>query len=127
MTLHSGNISLLRDDRVYRPCQVFDPMNDTDEANMSDEISHTTAPDWHLDKRLPMALIFAIAIQSGAGLIWAGAAGERIRQLEDQALLSRNMTERLVRVEEQIGFALQTLDRIERKLDRQSEAHGDDE
>ncbi len=83
--------------------------------------------DWHLDRRLPIALIFAIAVQTGAGLIWAGAAGERIRQLEDQSLLSRDMSERLVRVEEQIGFARVTLDRIERKLDRQASDNGDDE
>ncbi len=98
---------------------------------MKERMTQTTPPasypDWHLDKRLPMALILAIAVQSGAGLIWAGAAGERIRQLEDQALVSRNMTERLVRVEEQIGFARDTLDRIERKLDRQDFDNGDNE
>ncbi len=81
--------------------------------------------DWHLDRRLPIALIFAIAVQTGAGLIWAGAAGERIRQLEDQGLLSRDMSERLVRVEEQIGFARTTLDRIERNLETAN--NGDDE
>lgn len=74
--------------------------------------------DWHLDKRVPIALIFAVALQTGAGLIWAGAAGERIRQLETQSTLTSDMNERLVRVEEQIGFAWLSLDRIERKLDR---------
>ncbi|MBN4046373.1 hypothetical protein JYU02_00050 [bacterium AH-315-P15] len=85
------------------------------------------AADWHMDRRVPIALIFAIAVQTGAGLIWAGAAGERIRQLEDQALLSRDMSERLVRVEEQIGFARVTLDRIERKLDRPISNTGEEE
>lgn len=74
--------------------------------------------DWHLDRRVPIALIFAIAVQTGAGLIWAGAAGERIRHLEDQTALTQNLNERLVRVEEQIGFARSSLERIERKLDR---------
>ncbi len=82
--------------------------------------------EWHLDKRVPIALIFAIAVQTGAGLIWAGAAGERIRQLEEQALLTSNLTERLVRVEEQIGFARESLERIERKLDRQISQDGDE-
>ncbi len=77
-----------------------------------------TPGDWHLDKRVPIALIFAIAVQTGAGLIWAGAAGERIRHLEDQTALTSNLSERLVRVEEQIGFARLSLERIERKLDR---------
>ncbi len=77
-----------------------------------------TLADWHLDRRVPIALIFAIAIQTGAGLIWAGAAGERIRHLENQAALTQSLNERLVRVEEQIGFARSSLERIERKLDR---------
>ena len=38
--------------------------------------------------KVPIALIFAIAVQTGAGLIWAGAAGGRIRQLEEQAMLN---------------------------------------
>jgi len=32
----------------------------------------TDLPEWHLDKRVPIALIFAVAVQTGAGLIWAG-------------------------------------------------------
>ena len=90
-------------------------------------MTEDSVSDWHLDKRLPIALIFAIAVQTGAGLIWAGAAGERIRQLEGQAILTSSMTERLVRVEEQIGFVRESLDRIERKLYRQASDHGDEE
>ena len=90
---------------------------------MTDDIMH----EWHLDRRVPIALIFAIAVQTGAGLIWAGAAGERIRHLETQAGLSTGMTERLVRVEEQIGFARASLDRIERKLDRDLASDGDND
>lgn len=90
-------------------------------------MSDTHGPDWHLDKRVPIALIFAIALQTGAGLIWAGAAGERINQLEHQTTMTTDLSERLVRVEEQIGFARSSLDRIERKLDRlDSEQGGDD-
>jgi len=32
----------------------------------------TDLPGWHLDKRVPIALIFAVAVQTGAGLIWSG-------------------------------------------------------
>ena len=129
MTLLQGNKDFTsRDDRIYRPCQAIDTEDETcDEKAMHSMSEQRSPPDWHLDKRVPMALILAIAVQSGAGLIWAGAAGERIRHLEDQAMMNRNMTERLVRVEEQIGFARQTLDRIERKLDRQSNNDGDEE
>lgn len=90
------------------------------------DMTDHSPPDWHMDKRVPIALIFAIAVQTGAGLIWAGAAGERIRQLETQSALTANMTERLVRVEEQIGFARASLDRIERKLDREPQPQGDE-
>jgi len=96
-------------------------------ARLQDQMTeHHVIADWHLDKRVPIALIFAIAVQTGAGLIWAGAASERISQLEAQGELTAGMTERLVRVEEQIGFARESLDRIERKLDRDTSQDGDD-
>ena len=37
---------------------------------------------WHLDKRVPIALIFAITMQSGAAVWWAAGISERMEQIE---------------------------------------------
>lgn len=37
---------------------------------------------WHLDKRVPVAIIFAIFIQSMGGIWWASSLNERTAQIE---------------------------------------------
>ena len=37
---------------------------------------------WHLDKRVPIALIFTIMMQSGAAVWWAAGISERMGQIE---------------------------------------------
>ena len=73
---------------------------------------------WHLDKRVPIALILAILIQTGGALVWAGAASERLNHLEDQATERRSLAERTARLEEQSRQMQALLLRIEDKLDR---------
>mgnify|MGYP001544221506 FL=1 len=38
--------------------------------------------DWHLDKRVPVALILTLALQAGAGVWWASSTNERLSQVE---------------------------------------------
>ena len=85
---------------------------------------------WHLDKRVPMALIFAIGIQT-AGVAWflAGLDGAVARNIDDIAKIETRQTaeaskinmvnNRLIRVEEQNAAIKAALQRIERLLDRQ--------
>ena len=37
---------------------------------------------WHLDKRVPVALLFGLMVQGGAGVWWASGANERLSQIE---------------------------------------------
>ncbi len=37
---------------------------------------------WRLEKRVPLALVFAIALQIGAGLIWAAQLDIRVARIE---------------------------------------------
>lgn len=37
---------------------------------------------WHLDKRVPVALLVGLLAQGGAGVWWAGTANERLSQVE---------------------------------------------
>ena len=39
---------------------------------------------WHLDKRVPIALIFAILIQSVAAVWWAASISERVQHIEER-------------------------------------------
>lgn len=73
---------------------------------------------WHLDKRVPIALIVAILIQTAGALTWAGAASERINQLERQVTGGSDLGERTARLEVQAVYMRAALDRIEDKLDR---------
>ena len=55
--------------------------------------------NWHLDKKVPIAMILAIAIQTGGMVWWAASASERINALERKAEVAAPQAERLARVE----------------------------
>ena len=71
-----------------------------------------------IEKKVTLGLIFAIAVQTGGALVWAGAAAQRISALEHRAELSRPVAERLARVETELGAMRGQLDRIEDRLER---------
>ena len=54
---------------------------------------------WHLDKKIPIAIIVAIFIQTGAWIWWASALNERVNVLEKIAAGSPAQDSRLTRVE----------------------------
>jgi hypothetical protein len=68
-------------------------------------------------RKIPAAVIAALAVQAIAGLMWAGAAAARITALEDKVGEQRQVTERLARLEEQSLAARAALDRIEWQLE----------
>lgn len=78
---------------------------------------------WHLDKRVPLALIVALLIQTGGMVWWAatiqaeGNAREaRLVKLEQQTANDRAVGERLARVEERLAAQGQDISNIERYL-----------
>ena len=78
---------------------------------------------WHLDKKVPLAMIIAIAIQT-AGAVWFMAKMDsRIQSLEDSEKRAEvrfgvinSDRDRLVRVEEQVKGQTEILRRIETRL-----------
>ncbi|GJL92770.1 hypothetical protein [Hyphococcus sp.] len=78
-------------------------------------------PKSPLDKpaelRITVAIGAAVIVQTGLGLIWAGAASERLAQLERRADDNTQIIERTARLEEQVRFVSATLVRIEEKID----------
>lgn len=67
--------------------------------------------------KLFVALAGIVAAQSVTALIWAGAAAERLEQLEYRMNRTEELIERTARLEEQAEGIRDTLARIERKLD----------
>ena len=45
-----------------------------------------------------MAVLLAVAVQTGGVLVWAGAAAQRIEVLEERVAIARPVGERLARV-----------------------------
>lgn len=90
----------------------------------------------HLDKKVPIALIGSLVLQSMALVWWASKMDSRVEQLErsdtrTELLISQRMKladerheglardrDRVVRVEEQIKSMLDILRRLEMRLER---------
>lgn len=69
-------------------------------------------------KRIPVALIGALMLQTVGGLVWAGGAAARIATLEQRVGEQRLVAERLARLEEQGVATRQAVERIERRLEQ---------
>ena len=54
---------------------------------------------WHVDKRVPLALIFAILGQTAGLLIWGSNLSTRVNQLESQIASTAPQAERIIRLE----------------------------
>lgn len=73
---------------------------------------------WHIDRRIPIALVLTILIQTGGAVWWLATLNSRVSNLEEKLGAVASQPERLVRVETQVEALTKTMDRIERKLDR---------
>ncbi len=72
---------------------------------------------FRLDRKIPLALVAALIIQTGGALWWAGSAAQRITELEQRLDHQAGVAERLARLETQADATRQSLARIEAKLD----------
>lgn len=74
---------------------------------------------WHLDKKVPIALILAIIMQTG-GIVWWGAtASERLNALERKADAAASQPERLARVETKLESVQEGIAEIKSILRRE--------
>ncbi len=68
---------------------------------------------WHLDKRVPVALLLAIVIQTVGAVWWAASLSARVDALERAWLEMKTHQGRIVRLEANQTAVYQRLDRIE--------------
>jgi hypothetical protein len=67
---------------------------------------------WHLDRKVPIALMATLSLQTVAVVWWAASLSQRVDALERTALLAAPQTERLVRVETKMDMFTSTLAEI---------------
>ena len=68
-------------------------------------------------RKVPVAVIVALAVQTIGGLVWAGGAAARIATLEERVSEQRLVAERLARLEEQSVATRAAVERIEERLE----------
>lgn len=73
---------------------------------------------WHWDKRVPVALIITLVVQTVSLGIWIGSINSRVSSLEESRISSADAPTRIVRVETKIEIMQATIDRVDGKLDR---------
>lgn len=71
------------------------------------------------ERRLILAMMGVLLAQTLTGLVWAGGAAARLNYLEAEITRSHLLAERTARLEAQSNLILESLSRIEEKIDRQ--------
>lgn len=72
---------------------------------------------WHLDRKVPLALIVTIAAQTGVFIWWAASLSERVNTLERSAVLYAQQDTRLTRMEVKIEGVEKVMLRLERLIE----------
>jgi len=70
---------------------------------------------WHLDKRVPIALMFAIFVQTAGAFWWASDISSRVTRLEVDASASSKISERVAKLEVISQRLEKLVDRLESK------------
>lgn len=76
---------------------------------------------WHLDRRVPIAVIAALAAQTSAVLWWAATLSSRVDLLERQIVAIGPQTERIIRLEGKVDAITGSLWEIKTLIDRRPE------
>jgi len=85
---------------------------------MSDNDADPAASSWHLDRRVPIALIATILLQTVAVVWWASDLSARVSHLERTQAASAPQGDRLTRVEVKVENIQSGIEEIKRLLRR---------
>ncbi len=75
---------------------------------------------WHLDRRVPLAMILAIIMQTGTFIWWASSLSERVNTLERERIATAPQGDRLTRVEVKIEAVQEGITEIKRLIRREA-------
>jgi hypothetical protein len=73
---------------------------------------------WHLDKKVPVALIVTIAFQTTAIVWWAASVSQRVDALERNAMAAIPRLESVIRLETKVDFVSATLQELKALINR---------
>lgn len=76
----------------------------------------TPGDPFRINRSIPIALFFAVIVQTASGLVWVGSAGSRLERLERETVDHDVELQRLARLEEKMSSVARQLDRIEARL-----------
>ena len=71
---------------------------------------------WHIDKKVPAALILTIMVQTAGIAYWVGALSNRVDQLERSLITRTGDGDRITRLEVKLENMVESLHRIERAV-----------
>lgn len=77
---------------------------------------------WHLDRKVPIALILALAFQTSAVSWWAATLSARVDLLERQAVAIGPQAERIIRLETKVDGIAGGLSEIKALIDRRPDS-----
>ncbi len=87
-------------------------------SNPEDEmLLHEPSDHWRIDRKVPLALIAALMVQTLSLVWWAAHLDGRVQVLESHDAGNLLMIERLARVEEKLTSLHEDLLRIERNME----------
>lgn len=58
--------------------------------------------EWHLDKKVPVAMMVTLLLQTGAIVWWAAGISVRVDVLEQRAITAAPQAERIIRLESKL-------------------------
>jgi len=73
---------------------------------------------WHLDKRVPLALIITLILQTLGGVVWLTRLGVDVDNLKVQQEKNSSIPERLIRLEVKQEQVLTILGDIKKRIDK---------
>ena len=88
---------------------------------MAQDDGDPASESWHLDRRIPVAIIVTLAIQTGAAIWFASGIAHRVDSLERQQTAASPQGERIIRLETRMESIAEYILEI-RNLLRQREA-----
>jgi len=84
--------------------------------------------NWHLDKKVPLALLFAIVVQTASAFWWAGKVDAalgytelRIQAVEAENKLVRTLSEKVIRIESHMDNVDKNIERLMHSIERHTD------
>jgi hypothetical protein len=80
-------------------------------------MDETLTSNWRIDKQIPIAVIFAMLMQSGAIIWWAAHMDSRVMVLEATSIQASLLLDRVSRMEEKVIYLKEATQDMSEKIE----------